>query len=200
MIKGEYNENDIIEIQVYAGTNLATELSAQVLEGTPRVVVGGKPGSPGIGNYEYRDSGGETVVDQAIWNFPDLLWFDEGVWEILDDDSSNSISITEESDGTTTLPSELLEDDTPETNTGVPLEEGSEDQLLVAESHYLRGLWEMHPMWGELNSLDDLANALRGAASEATTPSTTSEATTPSTTTTASTTTVASTTTEPPQP
>ena len=125
-----------------------------------------------------------------------MFWFDEGVWEILVDDSSNGISITEESDGTTTLPSELLEDDTPETNTGVPLEEGSEDQLLVAESHYLRGLWEMHPFWGELNSLDDLANALRGAASEATTPSTT----TPSTTTTASTTTVASTTTESPQP
>ena len=200
VIKGSFSDDDIIEIQVYAGTNLDTELSAQVLEGTPRVVVGGKPGGPSVSSYELRDSEGETV-DQVNWSFPDLFWFDEGVWEILVDDSSNGVSVTEESDGTTTLPNELLQDDTPEINTGA-LEEGSEEspaeQLLVAESHYLSGLHEMHSFWGELNSLDDLAEALRGVASTATTPSTTTVA--PTTTAPTTTTTVASTTTESLQP
>lgn len=178
VMKGEFSVDDILEIQIYAGTNLDSGLRAQVLEGTPRVVVAGKPGSPTIPNYELRDSEGE-VVDQVNWSYPDVFWFDEGVWEILVDDTTDGVSVTEEPDATISLPSELSDDETSEINTGAALEDSSVVDILVAESHYLRGLHEMDPRWGELNSLDDLANALRGAAaSVGTTPTTTVASTT----------------------
>ncbi len=90
VVKGDFNVNDIIEIQVYAGLNVGKELSAPVLEGTPRVVVGGRPGSPGTGNFELRDSKGETILDQATWGYPDLFWFDESTWDARDDGASGA--------------------------------------------------------------------------------------------------------------
>ena len=178
VFKGDYKEDDIIDIQVYAGHNLGTELSAQMLEGTPRVVVAGTLESLDNPKYEYRNSDG-TIVEQANWDLPDIFWFDEGVWETLDDDSA-------------LLSGESLEDDTVNNVTGSPLEEGPQQSptgpVLTAESHYLDGIHEMDEAWGDLASLDDLADALRAAASPTTT------------TTAAPATTVASTTTESLQP
>ncbi len=178
VIKGDYKVDDIIEIQVYAGTNLTSALVPQVLEGTPRVVVGGTLESLINRRLEYRNSEGE-IVEQGNWDLPDLFWFDEGVWETLDDDSA-------------LLSGESLEDDTVNNVTGSPLDESPEQSptgpALTAESHYLSGIHEMDEAWGDLASLDDLTDALRTAASPTTT------------TTAAPTTTAASTITEPLQP
>lgn len=191
VFKGDIDVGDIIDVQVFAGVNVASELVPPVLEGTPRVVVAGYLWGGITG--ELRNSSGE-VVDKAIFPFSDLFWFDEGVWGLLVDDTAEGTSVVDESGSTgpdgpgpgSPGPGSgdlLGEDGTTQTGAETVIEESvGVGPALVAESHHLHSLDEMHQAWGVLETLDDLARALRTAASETamstttTTPSTTTEA------------------------
>ncbi len=173
VFKGDIDIGDVIDVQVFAGVNVASELVSQVLEGTPRVVVAGFMWDGVTG--ELRNPSGE-VVDKAIFPFSDLFWFDEGVWDVLVDDTAEGTSVVDEPG--------VLSDEAGATETGAVtvIEENLEvGPALVAESHQLDSLGDMHQAWGVLETLEDLARTLRTVASETvasttTTPSTTTSA------------------------
>ena len=124
----------LLMFQVFAGVNVASELVPPVLEGTPRVVVAGSLWGGITG--ELRNSSGE-VVDKAIFPFSDLFWFDEGVWDVLVDDTAEGTSVVDESgstgpDGPGPGPGDLLdEDDTTETGAETVIEESVGSGLLL---------------------------------------------------------------------
>lgn len=147
VIKGDIEVGDVLDVQVYAGVDIASEWVDPVLSGTPRVVVAGSWGKP-VSGYELRDATGMPIED-AFWPQIEIFWLDEGVWEIDGGDVSGvgSAGVVQES---------LVEHSTP-----------------IPEAHHLTSLQGLHDAWGNLESLDDLAHALRTAAAELSGTSTT---------------------------
>lgn len=172
VIKGDINVGDLLDVQVYAGVNVASEWVDPVLVGTPRVVVAGGWGR-GSSLRELRDATGKPV-DRAFWPHIDLFWLDEGVWKVLEDDTSGAISETGGAEGSGSVPGGLLEDD----SGGVAVVDESlvERPAPIPEAHYLGGLHGLDEAWGTLETLDDLAAALRSAAAERSPPTTTTAA------------------------
>ena len=165
VIKGDMNVGDVLDVQVYAGANIGSEWVDPVLVGTPRVVVAGSWGKRNSG-LELRDATGKPI-DRAFWSHIDLFWLDEGVWEVLEEDTSGAISETGGPEGSGTIPGELLEDGSLGVGAVAVVDESLVERPVGdPESHYLESLGALHDAWGDLETLDDLASALRTAAAE----------------------------------
>lgn len=146
VIKGDMKVGDILDVQVYAGVEIASEWVDPVLVGTPRVVVAGGWGTY-ASPFELRNSTGQPV-EEAFWPHIDLFWLDEGVW-----DGHKDASVV----GAVGVVQEIL----------------VERPAPTPEAHHLTSLQGLHDAWGNLETLDDLAEALRTAATELSAPSTT---------------------------
>ena len=171
VFRGDINVGEILDVQVYAGVNIGSKWVDPVLAGTPRVVVAGSWGKQSS-RLELRDAGGEPI-DGAFWPHSDLFWLDEGIWELLEVDTSGGISETGGPDGSGSVPSDLLEDDTPDVGTGALENNLVERPAPIPEAHYLEGLHALDDAWGNLETLDHLATVLRSAAVELSAPRTT---------------------------
>ncbi len=172
VIKGDMNVGDVLDVQVYAGVDIGSEWVDPVLAGTPRVVVAGGWGKQNSG-LELRDATGKPI-DRAFWPHIDLFWLDEGVWEILEDDTSGGVSETGGPGGSGSVPGGLLEDGTSGVGAVAVVDESLVERPVGdPESHYLEELGALDDAWGDLETLDDLAAALCIAAAERSAPTTT---------------------------
>ena len=198
---GDFEVGGVLDVQVPLGVFTTLEEQRAALVGTPRAVVGGRWSSKTWSNYELESAQRVPLADEVFYPWIELFWLDESVWDpgdlvpVGDPGPVGDVGVPGDGDGAEQAPG----GDDGDGSTG-PLAVVNEEALIERpagppEALYLRGLSELHEAWGDLGTLDDLADALRAAAAAAATPT---DSTTTTTTTTAPPTDSTTTTTVPP--
>ena len=153
VLSGDFTAGDILDVQVPLSIFTTIEERRAALKGTPRAVVGGDWSTHVWSNYELQDANRAPLDEAVFYPWIEMFWLDESLWDPTD--------AQPDPDGDALI----------------------ERSVGRAEALYLRGLHDLHPAWGDLETLDDLADAIRAAASPQD-PTTTTTTEPPTTTTT----------------
>ena len=134
VLSGDFKAGDILDVQVPLSIFTTLEEQRAALKGTPRAVVGGDWSTHVWSNYELQDANRAPLDEAVFYPWIEMFWLDESLWDPTD--------AQPDPDGDALI----------------------ERSVGRAEALYLRGLHDLHPAWGDLETLDDLADAIRAAA------------------------------------
>ena len=168
VLSGDFTVGELLDVQVPLSIFTTLQQQKAALKGTPRAVVGGGWSTHIWSNYQLQGPDRSPLDTAVFYPWIEMFWLDESLWHPDDlkpnpgDSPDNSLGDEPDHD--------------PPTLTTPPGGGLTERSVGGPEALYLRGLHDLHPDWGDLQTLDDLADAIRTAA--ATPPTTTTVPTT----------------------
>ena len=166
VLSGDFTVGELLDVQVPLSIFTTLQQQKDVLKGTPRAVVGGGWSTHIWSNYQLQGPDRAPLDTAVFYPWIEMFWLDESLWH-PDDLKPNPGDSPDNGLG-----------DEPPTLTTPPGGGLTERSVGGPEALYLRGLHDLHPDWGDLQTLDDLADAIRTATTTTTPPTTTVPTTT----------------------